>query len=79
VAVSLQSLNLLFYFGFFYLVLANSIESERDGQIFLGGLLGAALVAAVYGLLQFHAIVPGTPETTTRLSKRFLIHVITRM
>jgi O-antigen ligase len=61
VAVSLQSLNLLFYFGFFYLVLANSIESERDGQIFLGGLLGAALAAAVYGLLQYYGIMPGTP------------------
>ena len=57
--VSLQSLNLLFYFGFFFLILANSIETENDAKLFLSCLLAAALPTGVYAILQYYGLQPG--------------------
>jgi O-antigen ligase/tetratricopeptide (TPR) repeat protein len=57
--VSLQSLNLLFYFGFFLIILANSIESENDATLFLSCLLAAALPTSLYAIFQYYGWQPG--------------------
>ena len=59
--VSLQSLGLLFYFFLFYLFIANIVEREWEIHLFLGSILAAAFLAAVYGILQYFGVLPGTP------------------
>jgi O-antigen ligase/Tfp pilus assembly protein PilF len=59
--IALQSLGLLFYFFLFYLLVANIVERERELQLFLGSILAAAFLAAVYGILQYFGVFPGTP------------------
>jgi len=59
--ISLQSLNLLFYFFLLYLLVSNLTLDERHLQLFLGSILGGAFLAAVYGILQYHGLLPGTP------------------
>jgi len=59
--VSLQSLALLIYFFLLYLFIANVVEREGEIQLFLGSILAAAFLAAVYGGLQYFGVLPGTP------------------
>jgi O-antigen ligase/chaperonin cofactor prefoldin len=57
--IGLQTLNLLFYFGFFYFALAHSIENERDAKLFLGCLLISAVPVSIYGILQYYGLAVG--------------------
>lgn len=56
---SLQSLNLLLYFGFFYFVMANSIESDFDVKLFLGCLLISTVPISIYGIMQYYGLARG--------------------
>ncbi|MFQ6116952.1 MAG: Wzy polymerase domain-containing protein, partial [Candidatus Bipolaricaulia bacterium] len=58
---SLQSLALLIYFFLLYLFIANVVEREWEIHLFLGAILAAAFLAAVYGILQYFGALPGTP------------------
>jgi O-antigen ligase len=60
----IQSLNLLFYFGFLYLILANTIESENDAKLLLGSLLAAALATSLYAISQYFGIMKGPAGVT---------------
>ncbi len=61
IRISLQSLNLLLYFFLFYLLVVNHTRDERDLLLYLGSILGAAFLASVYGILQYHGLLAGTP------------------
>ncbi|MBU1048408.1 tetratricopeptide repeat protein [Candidatus Bipolaricaulota bacterium] len=62
--VAIQSLVLLTYFVLLLWMIANVVRDERDVQWILGALLASALLAALYGALQYFGVVPGAPNAT---------------
>ncbi|MCI2430790.1 O-antigen ligase family protein [Candidatus Acetothermia bacterium] len=61
IAIGLESLIGLLYFGIFGLMVANTVRDERDLKITLGALTLSAAIASVYGLLQYYGKVAGVP------------------
>ncbi|MCS6937128.1 MAG: O-antigen ligase family protein [Candidatus Bipolaricaulota bacterium] len=55
-ALGLESLIGLLYFGLFGLMIANTVEDERDLKIILGALILSATIASAYGLLQYYGV-----------------------
>jgi O-antigen ligase/Tfp pilus assembly protein PilF len=52
--VGLESLGLLICFLFLYLLLVNSTKGERDALLLLGSIFAAAVLASIYGLIQYY-------------------------
>jgi hypothetical protein len=52
--VGLESLGLLICFLFLYLLLVNSTKGERDALLLLGSIFTAAVLASIYGLIQYY-------------------------
>jgi len=57
--ISLQSITMLAYFFLFYLFLANSVENQRELNLYLASILAAAVFAAIYGLFQYYGVLAG--------------------
>ncbi len=57
----LQYVLLFIYFFLLYLFLANILEHPEEIHFLLGALLISAVLASLYGLLQYYGILPGTP------------------
>lgn len=73
-AIGLESLIGLVYFGLFGLMIVNAVEDERDLKIILGALTLSAAIASVYGLLQYYgktAGVPGFPSGSITMISTF--------
>lgn len=63
--ISLESFVGLIYFGLLGLMVANTVQSERDLKILLGALVLAAALGGLYGLLQYYGWLPGVPGFST--------------
>lgn len=61
ILISVQSLIVLVHFGLLSLLIANSVETERDLKILLGGIVLSAGLAGLYGLLQYYGLLLGPP------------------
>lgn len=64
IGVGLESIGILIYFFFIYLLVANTVKTRGHIKLLLGVLLVSAVLAALYGLLQFYGVLPGTPGRT---------------
>lgn len=62
--VVIQSLILLTYFVVLLWMIANVVRDQRDVRWILTALLASGTLAALYGVLQHFAILPGPPGTT---------------
>jgi len=56
-----ESIVLVIAFFAFVLVIANTIESQRDLHLLLHTLLISAVLASLYALLQYYGVLPGRP------------------
>jgi O-antigen ligase len=56
-----QSLTHLVAFGAIALLVANRVTTKRDVTLILGALLAAAVLASLYGLLQYLGVMAGGP------------------
>jgi len=61
--VVVQSLTHLVAFGLIALLVANRVTTKRDVNIILGALLASAVLASLYGLLQYLGVMAGGPGT----------------
>ena len=61
--VVLQSATLLLYFGFLYLLIANTAQEDRAVALLLSALLSSGFLAGLYGLLQYLGLLQGGPGT----------------
>ncbi|KUK26449.1 MAG: O-antigen ligase-related protein [Acetothermia bacterium 64_32] len=61
--VVLQSAALLLYFGFLYLLIANTSQEDYQVTMLLGALLASGFLAGLYGLLQYLGVMRGGPGT----------------
>lgn len=61
VLVVLQSSTLLIYYALFLWMISSVIRSQRDVRWILIALLASGTLAALYGVLQYFAILPGPP------------------
>ena len=57
--VVLQSLGLLVYFYLTYLLIVNTVETNREAHYLLIALITSGLGATIYGLLQYLGVVRG--------------------
>ncbi len=64
----LQYVVLLVYFWLFYLWLANTLIEPQEIRFLLGALLLSAVLASLYGLLQYYGVLPGTPSSSGGVS-----------
>ncbi|MFW6190819.1 MAG: O-antigen ligase family protein, partial [Candidatus Bipolaricaulota bacterium] len=55
----LQSLGLLVYFYLIYLLVANTVQTKREGEYLLIALITSGVGATIYGVLQFYGVVRG--------------------
>jgi tetratricopeptide (TPR) repeat protein len=62
--VVVQSLILLIYFVLLLWMIANVIRDQRDVNWILTALLASGTLAALYGVLQYFGVVPGSPGAT---------------
>ncbi|MFC2079098.1 O-antigen ligase family protein [Candidatus Bipolaricaulota bacterium] len=61
---TLQSLLLLIYFVLLLWMIANVIRDQHDVRWLLTALLASGTLAALYGVLQYCGILPGSPGMT---------------
>ena len=64
VRVIIQSLILFTYFVLLLWMIANVVRDQRDTQWILAAAFASAILAALYGVLQYFGIVPGVPGAT---------------
>jgi len=57
-----QYIVLLVYFGAFGLWVANLVRTLEEVKLLVGTVLGSAMVASAYALLQYFGLLPGSPE-----------------
>ncbi|MFC2079097.1 O-antigen ligase family protein [Candidatus Bipolaricaulota bacterium] len=62
--VVVQSVVLLIYFALLLWMIANVVRDQRDVRWLLTALLASGTLAALYGVLQYYGIVPGSPGMT---------------
>jgi O-antigen ligase/tetratricopeptide (TPR) repeat protein len=62
--VVVQSLAQLAVFGVIALIAANRATTQEDAQWILGALLASAVLASLYGLLQYLGVMAGGPGTS---------------
>lgn len=60
----LQHIGLFVWFAAFGVLVANLTKTRADVLYVIGSLLVAALIAAVYGLLQYAGVLAGPPDST---------------
>ncbi len=58
-AIGLESLVGLIYFGLFGLSVANTVRDEGDLKVIIGALALSAAIASLYGLLQYYGVQQG--------------------
>lgn len=61
IGVGLESIAILIYFFFIYLLVVNTVETRGHIKLLLGVLLVSAVLAALYGMCQFYGVLPGAP------------------
>ncbi|MCD6128773.1 hypothetical protein J7J35_03590, partial [Candidatus Bipolaricaulota bacterium] len=61
--VVLQSATLVLYFGFLYLLIANTAQEDHEVTLILSALLSSGFLAGLYGLLQYLGVMRGGPGT----------------
>lgn len=61
--VVLQSATLLLYFGFLYLLVANTAQEDHEVVLLLSALLASGALTGLYGLLQYLGVMRGGPGT----------------
>ena len=59
--VIIQSATLILYFGFVYLLVANTAREDREVVLLLPALLVAGVLTGLYGLLQYLGVMRGGP------------------
>lgn len=62
--VTIQSLVLLAFFILLLWMVANMVREPRDVCWILGAFLSSALLAGLYGVLQYYGVVSGAPGAT---------------
>jgi len=62
--IVIQTQVLLTYFVLLLWMIADVARDQRSAQWILGSLLVSASLTALYGVLQYYGIVPGTPNMT---------------
>ncbi len=64
IGTGLESIAILIYFFLIYLLIVNTVKTKGHIKLLVGVILVSAVLASLYGLLQYYGVLPGAPGRT---------------